>query len=105
MSDISSKNLRQICVFPIPPIPYRRKERRWSGSPSVRGAKCFLSLSSCSLRPMKRALEFGFSESKVSLDVLPSFVLSVINVLLLSLLICVRHVHHQQHPVCVYVKG
>jgi len=62
----------------------------------MQGAKCFLSLSSCSLRPMNRALEFGFSESKAPLDVPPSLVLPLMNVLL----ICGWYIH-QQDPACV----
>src|SRR5277367_6752527 len=35
-SEFSSINLRQICVFPIPPIPYSRKEfLRWGASDSA----------------------------------------------------------------------
>jgi len=45
---------------------------------------------------MNRALEFGFSENKGPLDVLPSLVLPLMTVLL----ICAWYIH-QQDPVCV----
>src|SRR5271168_5382424 len=60
LSDICSVNLRQICVFPIPPIPQRRQERLDINPPLARGTKSFPRLSSTSFRPVKNGLEFGF---------------------------------------------
>src|ERR1700728_221815 len=35
-SEFSSANFRQICVFPMPPIPYNRKDfLRWGSSDSA----------------------------------------------------------------------
>ena len=60
LSDISSANLRQIWVFPIPPIPESRQERLDINLLSARWTKIFPSLSSTSLRPVNIGLEFCF---------------------------------------------
>jgi len=55
-SEFSSMNFRQICVFPMPPIPYSKKDfLRWDPSDSVlKKARSFVKWS---LRPVKCGLE------------------------------------------------
>src|SRR5277367_4836110 len=60
LSAISSMNLRQICVFPIPPIPQRRHDRLGISLLLVRGTKIFPSLSSTSFRPVNNGLGLGY---------------------------------------------
>ena len=60
LSDIFSVNLRQIWVFPIPPIPQRRQEHLDIGPLLVQGVKIFPSWLSISFRPVNIRLEFGF---------------------------------------------
>ena len=55
---ISSMNLIQIWVFPIPPIPQRRQE--CLGLLLVQLAKILPSLSSTSVRLVNNGLGFGF---------------------------------------------
>ena len=60
MWDISSMNLRQIWVFPIPPIPQRRHEYLDISLLVTWWLNIFSSLSSTSCRPVKIGLELGF---------------------------------------------
>ena len=63
LSAISSVNLRQIWVFPIPPIPQRRQERL--DLLLARFIKILPSLSSTSFRPVNNGLGFGFESKEI----------------------------------------
>ena len=65
LSDISSMNLRQIWVFPIPPNPQRRQERLNIRLLVARGEKIFPSCLSTLFRPVKNRLESGFCGTKI----------------------------------------
>ena len=64
LSDISSMNLRQICVFPIPPNPQRRQERLNIRLLVAHLKKILPSCSSTPFRPVKNRLESGFCGAK-----------------------------------------
>ena len=71
LSDISSVNLRQIWVFPIPPVPQRRQERLNINSLSAPWTKIFPSLSSTSFCPVNSGLEFGLRDLGIFICTLP----------------------------------
>ena len=70
LPDISSINLRQIWVFPTPPVPQRRQEHLDINSLSAEWIKIFRSLSSTSFWPTNKGLVFGFWSTGIFIWVL-----------------------------------
>ena len=92
LADISSINLRQIWVFPIPPVPQRRQEHLDINLLSVQWMKIFRSLLSTSSCPTNNELVLGFwSKRNFLLLVLVGRILLFWQMKYVLLTICTAH--------------